>query len=974
MSDPLITIYTQAYNTENYIRRCVESVLNQSYSNWQYILIDNGSEDQTDQIIQEYARREPRIIYLKRHQDAKLIDILSEYCTGEYFMTLDSDDYLALNCLTEVLPFTLKHNLDITVFGSQFCSEETGDVAYRMLEENQVWRTSDSSFVESLPVWHQFVRALWAKLYRVELLPHMQMRYHVGHGADTLCVLDGVKAAASFGIKRGYYHYYTIRKKSFYSAFHEGNFDAAELLLVEFQKLITKPESNYSQCQEFLYSTFCADAYDQTNTLFHSQLAIAKKLEIYKRFLEKETVQHVFSQYRESPMPKRLITIAYQFLMAFYNLDNKALPITKGELADIIFCLNPAVYSGIQHVKDHRKRYIIDHDPDFVQSILLEKPEDAKLALQQIPSERDTIAIKLCGLSVYDEQAFVSLGLQILNTDLEQELPNLFPLLFSKFGDSELLRQCSEAFIRTHKDIIWSVYQQDFIGALEAVVTLRMEAPESDTTAQTRKSVSKGSRKKDPQIKPEEPAETVDSHAELLNLGLNLAALTQHTGAFLFLKRELLIFCLAHSQWTEARAAYQDLLDIDQDLVQDLELSEEQINKMLAPEQGTQSSLQAPGQNGGPVEPSPPCLQTDILSEDLIRIYDGLSEERALLKGKTVLITGFAGSLGFMLCQFFAKYGEQLELKRVYCLDNYQFGKPEWVEDLAKHPLFQIQEGDITTVNLDFAYDANLIFHMASLASPVFYRLHPIETMDADVIGLRRLLEFYQDRNIFNLLFYSTSEVYGDPDPAWVPTPEAYRGSVNTSGPRACYDESKRFGETLCYCFHKYRQVPVTVVRPFNSYGPGLRTNDQRVVADFAENILKNEDLVIYSDGRATRTFCYVTDTTLGCLKAILHGTYDMFNIGMDMEEMNIHQLAEHYQKIGQERFHYQGKIVYQQHSDCEYLTDNPQRRCPNLEKSKKLLNYHPTVPVEEGIFRYLRFLTEQNMRRYEKNGEEPSQ
>lgn len=960
MSEPLITIYTQAYNTENYIRRCVESVLNQSYRNWKYILVDNGFEDRTDQIIQEYARKEPRIIYLKRHQDAHLIDILSEYCNGEYFMTLDSDDYLELNCLTEVLPFAMKYNLDITAFGSQFCSEKTGEIAYRMLQKSEVWRTSDISFAESLPVWHQFVRALWAKLYRVELLQQMKMRYNVGHGADTRCVLDGVKAAASFGIKRGYYHCYTIRKHSFYSMFSEGNFDDAEQLLVEFYELIKKEKYNFNRCQEFLYSVFCADTYDQTITLSHSQLTIAKKLEIYKNFLEKETVQHAFSVYRECLMPKRLISIAYQFLMEFYKLGNKALPIAKEELADIIFRLNPAIYSSIQSVKKQQKCYVVDHYPELVRSILLEKPDDVKLALQQIPLERGTVSIKLYGLSVYDEKSFISLGLEILNTELEQEIPVLFHLLSSQFREDKLISRCSEAFIRTHKDIIWSIFQHDFTGALEAIVTIRMEAPEQAATEPAGKLAAKGSRKQQ-HTKLEDSVEAVDIQAELLNLGLNLAALTQHTGAFLFLKKEVLLFCLEHGQWAEARAAYQDLLDMNQNLVNELDLPKVHIDRMLGLEHGTQVSLPASEQNGGQVE-SDHCLpQSDVLTEDLVRIYEGLSGERKLLKDKTVLITGFAGSLGFMLCQFFAKYGEQLEIMRVHCLDNYQFGKPKWVEDLSEHPLFHIQEGDITTVNLDFAYDANLIFHMASLASPVFYWLHPIETMDADVIGLRRLLEFYQGREIFNLLFYSTSEIYGDPDPAWVPTPETYRGSVNTSGPRACYDESKRFGETLCYCFNKYRQVPVTVVRPFNSYGPGLRTNDQRVVADFAENILKNENLVIYSDGRATRTFCYVTDTTLGCLKAILHGKYDIFNIGMNVEEMSISQLAERYQKIGNEQFHYQGKIVYQQHIDCEYLTDNPQRRCPNIEKSKKLLNFNPTVPVEEGVSRYLRFLAEQN-------------
>ncbi|WP_377865333.1 NAD-dependent epimerase/dehydratase family protein [Bacillus sp. R86525] len=347
-----------------------------------------------------------------------------------------------------------------------------------------------------------------------------------------------------------------------------------------------------------------------------------------------------------------------------------------------------------------------------------------------------------------------------------------------------------------------------------------------------------------------------------------------------------------------------------------------------------------------------------ILLDDLRRIMDGLTEyERSALKGRKILITGFAGSLGFMLVQFFAQYGQSLGVKRIYVLDNYIFRKPSWIHAIESSPLFTVHEGDVTREDFSFAGDADLIFHMASLASPVYYRLHPIETMDADVVGLRRLLDFYSGRGIFNLLFYSTSEIYGDPEPKMVPTPESYWGNVNSSGPRSCYDESKRYAETLCYNFHYQKGFPVTVLRPFNSFGPGLRTNDKRAPADFAMNILQNKPIVLYSDGKATRTFCYASDTTLASLKCALYARYDIFNIGNDTEEMTILELAEIYRSLGNCIFGYNGRIIFSEHTDKHYNPDSPQRRCPDLSKIKTVLDYTPSVDTRTGVERYLRYL-----------------
>ena len=357
-------------------------------------------------------------------------------------------------------------------------------------------------------------------------------------------------------------------------------------------------------------------------------------------------------------------------------------------------------------------------------------------------------------------------------------------------------------------------------------------------------------------------------------------------------------------------------------------------------------------------------MDNQILSEDLRRIADHLSlRECRALSGRKILITGFAGSLGFMLAHFFSQYGQYFDVKRIYLLDNYIFGKPGWIQTIERHPLFIVQEGDVTREDFSFAAEADLVFHMASLASPVFYRLHPIETMDADVVGLRRLLDFYGSRDIFNLLFYSTSEIYGDPDPKNIPTPESYWGHVNCTGPRSCYDESKRYAETLCYNYHFQKGFPITVLRPFNSFGPGLRTNDQRAPADFAMNVLKNEPIVLYSDGKATRSFCYSSDITLASLKCALYAEYDVFNIGNDTEEMTILELAEIFRHTGNSLFGYNKGVRFRKHTDKHYNTDNPQRRCPDLGKIKTILKYKPSVDTRTGVERYLRYAAESSMR-----------
>lgn len=352
-----------------------------------------------------------------------------------------------------------------------------------------------------------------------------------------------------------------------------------------------------------------------------------------------------------------------------------------------------------------------------------------------------------------------------------------------------------------------------------------------------------------------------------------------------------------------------------------------------------------------------------IVKKDVQAIFDSLSNtEKDRLKGSVILITGCGGFLGYYFMQFFHHFAAELQLKKIIALDNFITGRKDWLEDLESSAdgLIQVSNFNLVTGSLHEvadAHNADFIIHLASIASPSYYRQYPIETVDANVTGLRSLLEFYKEKPIKGLLFFSSSEVYGDPHPDCIPTTETYRGNVATIGPRACYDEAKRFGETLCYLFSQKYNLPITIVRPFNNYGPGMGIQDKRLPADFAKAVMAGQDLVLFSDGTPTRTFCYVADAIVGYLKALVHGKFDVFNIGMDKPEISVTEFAEIFSRVAAEVLDYKGKLQRQAPPDTEYLTDNPARRCPNIDKARTILNFHPTITVEEGIASYLRFL-----------------
>ena len=300
-------------------------------------------------------------------------------------------------------------------------------------------------------------------------------------------------------------------------------------------------------------------------------------------------------------------------------------------------------------------------------------------------------------------------------------------------------------------------------------------------------------------------------------------------------------------------------------------------------------------------------------------------ETAAAFAGKTVLLTGSAGFLG----KHFTKALEECGT-------------------LVKH--FDILDGD--DVNdpdcWDMSEQYDMVIHAAGIASPFHYRAKPLQALDACVNGVRYALEQCATRHA-KLLYLSSSEIYGNPDKANVPTQESYRGNVSCTGPRACYDESKRLGETLCQIYHEHFGVHAVTVRPFNGYGPGMKADDYRVLPNWREAVRKGEPLRIYGNGNQTRTFCYVTDLIRGCLEALAHGEPGPYNIGNPTPEVSMLELAERLGQVIGKRLDF----VRIDHPDT-YPADEPQRRCPDIRKAREHFGFEPVVSLEDGLREFM--------------------
>jgi UDP-glucuronate decarboxylase len=339
---------------------------------------------------------------------------------------------------------------------------------------------------------------------------------------------------------------------------------------------------------------------------------------------------------------------------------------------------------------------------------------------------------------------------------------------------------------------------------------------------------------------------------------------------------------------------------------------------------------------------------------DVAAIVDGLGERAERFAGKTVLLTGGRGFLGRYFTAVFAHLSERVlsEPCRLVVLDNLITGAPSGIEAASPHVEFHDHD-----VIQPFVLDepVHFVLHAAGIASPFYYRKYPVETLEVAVWGTKNMLELSR-RHGARLLFFSSSEIYGDPDAAHVPTSESYRGNVSCLGPRACYDESKRLGETLTRVYHDHFGLETAIVRPFNVYGPGMGETDYRVLPNFASRIKARRPLRVYGAGTQTRTFCYVTDAVTGFLLALLDGVPgEAYNVGTEAPEVSMLDLVKEIETV-------LGRSVPldQVEYPDSYPADEPMRRCPDLTKARRQLGYAPRVGLRDGLGRFFRWTEQQ--------------
>ena len=298
---------------------------------------------------------------------------------------------------------------------------------------------------------------------------------------------------------------------------------------------------------------------------------------------------------------------------------------------------------------------------------------------------------------------------------------------------------------------------------------------------------------------------------------------------------------------------------------------------------------------------------------------------------KKILIAGAAGFIGSNLCDFFLKKNFF-----VIGIDNLSTGRLSNISHNLTNKNFLFKKHDITK-SINIKHEIDYILNFASPASPINFEKIPFDTINSITIGTKNLLDLAVKKKSI-ILIASTSEVYGNP--LMSPQNESYFGNVNTISPRAVYDESKRFSETLTYTYKRYHGLQIRIARIFNTYGPRMKFDDGRVIPNFFSQLLSNKNLTVYGNGLQTRSFCFIDDMVMGIYKLLKSNYSEPINLGNDYE-ISIKDLVNIFKKL----FNYDKKIIFK-----KLPTDDPLKRKPNIDLAIKKLRWKPKTSLNEGL------------------------
>ena len=336
------------------------------------------------------------------------------------------------------------------------------------------------------------------------------------------------------------------------------------------------------------------------------------------------------------------------------------------------------------------------------------------------------------------------------------------------------------------------------------------------------------------------------------------------------------------------------------------------------------------------------------IEEDIFNLIDD-SPSLDYYKNKTVLITGANGMIPAYFVYLFLEMNNSMNsnVKVIALVRNKEKAQKKFANYIGnKHLIFLVQD---VCDPIILGYNIDIIIHAASQASPKYYGIDPVGTINSNVLGTNNLLNLAKEKNVSNFLFLSSSEVYGIPDKKAEITEDGY-GYIDILNIRSCYAESKRLAETMCVSWHHQFDIPIKIARIHHTYGPGMLLDDGRVFADFVENIVNNTDIIIKSDGLAKRPFCYITDCISAMLRIMMYGEYGQaYNIANIKNYLSVKELANllvslYPEKKLQVKFENMNNIV-------KYLPNKIIEVCPNVDKITSL-GWSPTVDVSVGFNR----------------------